>query len=119
MAAAVQPPQQRVVSAAHCSQASGLLMSNTPFAQQQRYVPQPQAAVAAAAGSGPGRPASAPAGPQSSQQHHLRPYEQRTLELNPELAGIEQHMRQQLHARAAVHMPEKIVLLQAFAKVWY
>jgi hypothetical protein len=30
---------------------------------------------------------------------------------------VEERMRQQLHARATVHKPERVVLLQAFAQV--
>lgn len=37
--------------------------------------------------------------------------------MNPELAAVEESMRQQLRARAAVHVTEKTVLLAAFAKV--
>lgn len=47
----------------------------------------------------------------------IKPYEQQTLQLNPELAALESDMRQQLRAKATVHRTEKTVLLGAFAQV--
>jgi hypothetical protein len=132
LAGAADAQRQRPASAARIgsSRQHASVIQQQPSGQQQRQRGSQQQVVSTpAAAVGPGRPLSAPAGAspaaftaqqqiqQRQQQRQPKAYEQQTLALNPELAGLEERMRQQLHVRATVHMPERVVLLQAFAQV--
>lgn len=91
----------------------------------QQHIPgkskqqQQQAAHPAAANAGPGRPSQhKPQQHQAGQVANLgKPYEHPTAELAPELAALEDKMRDALKHRAAVHVKERTVLLRAFGKV--